>query len=240
MIGIYKITDLTNNMVYIGQSNNIQRRKGEHFYNNTYVHTAIDKAIKEKGKDNFIFEIIEECPVEKLYEREKYWITFYDSFNHGYNQTKGGQHEYCGRRKLTVDDVIDIRKAYANHEEWYEVYRKYENTITVDGFKHIWQGNRWKNILPEVYTEENKEYYRKHGRFQPGNGNLTDEEVVKIRQRYVKETAEQIWQEYKDLYTLGSFKQLLQGVKYSHLPIYKKQQKKWINTEGYNEFNQNN
>lgn len=237
MIGIYKITDLTNNMVYIGQSNNIQRRKGEHFYDNTYVRTAIDKAIKEKGKDNFIFEIIEECPVEKLYEREKYWIAFYDSFNHGYNQTKGGQHEYCGRRKLTVDDVIDIRKAYANHEEWYEVYKKYDNIITVDGFKHIWQGNRWKNILPEVYTKENKEYYRKHGRFQPGGGNLTDEEVIKIRQRYVKETAEQIWQDYKDLYTLGSFKQLLQGVKYSHLPIYKKQQKKWINIEGYNEFN---
>ncbi len=31
MIGIYKITDLTNGKVYIGQSSNIERRKREHF-----------------------------------------------------------------------------------------------------------------------------------------------------------------------------------------------------------------
>jgi len=31
MVGIYKITDLTNNKVYIGQSNNIERRRREHF-----------------------------------------------------------------------------------------------------------------------------------------------------------------------------------------------------------------
>ena len=236
MIGIYKITDLTNGMIYIGQSNNIQRRKGEHFYNNKYIRSEIDKAIQTKGADNFDFEIIEECPIEELYDRERYWIEYYDSFNHGYNQTKGGQHEYCGRRKLTVDDVIAIRTAYNNHKKWSDVYENYKDLITVDGFKHIWQGNRWKSIMPEVYTKENKEYYKEISGFQPGDGNLSDEEVINIRKRYVNETANEIWQDYKDLYTLGSFKQLLQGVKYSHLPIYKKQQKKWINTEGYNEF----
>lgn len=236
MIGIYKITDLTNGEIYIGQSNNIERRKSEHFNNNTYIRTAIDKAIHEKGKDAFIFEVVEECSLDELYDKEKYWINFYDSFNHGYNQTKGGQYEYCGRRKLNVDDIINIRTAYSNHENWFDVYQKYQHLITVDGFKHIWQGNRWKGIMPEVYNDANKAYYKKQGRFQPGDGNLTDEEVINIRKRYVNETAKEIWQDYKDLYTLGSFKQLLQGVKYSHLPIYKKQQKKWINTEDYNEF----
>ena len=91
--------------------------------------------------------------------------------------------------------------------------------------------------MPEVYNAENKAYYKKKGRFQPGDGNLSDAEVIELRKRYVNETAEQIWQDYKNLYTLGSFKQVLQGVKYKHLPIYKKQQKKWINTEEYDEFN---
>lgn len=240
MIGIYKITDLTNNMVYIGQSNNIDRRKTEHFNNNKYNISKIDRAIQEKGKENFDFEVIEECSLAELTEKEKYWIKYYDSFDHGYNQTKGGQLEYCGRRKLTVDDVIDIRTAYNNHENWFEVYQKYQDIITVDGFKHIWQGNRWKTIMPEVYTEENKAYYRNKNKFKPGDGKLTDEEVIMLRKRYVDETAEHIWQDYKDLYTLGSFKQLLQGVKYSHLPVYKKQQHKWINTEGYDEFNEYN
>ena len=237
MVGIYKITDLTNNKIYIGQSNNILRRKSEHFCKNRYSNSIIDKTIQEKGVDNFSFEIIEECNLEELSDREKYWIAYYDSFNHGYNQTRGGQNEYCGRRKLTIEDVIAIRTAYNNHEDWESVYERYKNIITVDGFKHIWQGNRWKNVMPEVYNTENKEYYKKLGQFKPGCGKLTDNEVIQIRKRYVDETAEEIWEDYKELYTLGSFKQLLQGLKYSHLPIYKKQQKKWINIEGYDEFN---
>lgn len=241
MIGIYKIENLINHKIYIGQSNNLQRREKEHFSTkNRYSSSKIDKAIIEFGPENFSFEILEECKIEELNDRERYWIQYYDSFNFGYNQTKGGQNTYCERRKLTTEDVITIRKAYANHENWQVVYQKYSNIISSDGFKHIWQGNRWKNIMPEVYTEENKTYYKKLGQFQPGCGQLTDEEVIEIRQRYVTETAEQIWQDYKNLYTLGSFKQLLQGVKYSHLPIYKKQQKKWINTGEYDEFNTSN
>lgn len=53
--------------------------------------------------------------------------------------------------------------------------------------------------------------------------------VKKIRTRYQKETANQIWEDYKDKYSLGSFKQILIGVKYSHLPIYKKVERRWIN-----------
>ena len=81
--------------------------------------------------------------------------------------------------------------------------------------------------MPEVYTEENKQYYKEKGRFKTGQqhpfARLTDEEVMSIRERYIKETAA------KDKYTLNSFKQILTGVKYSHLPIYKKVEKKWIN-----------
>lgn len=240
MIGIYKITDLTNGKNYIGQSINILRRKAEHFYNNYYCTSLIDQAIQKKGKDNFTFDIIEECEKDQLNNREKYWIEYYDSFNNGYNCTKGGQNEYCGRRKITPEDVINIRTAYNNHEDWYEVYLKYKDTLSIDGFKHIWQGNRWKDIMPEVYTKENKEYYRLKGQFKKGDGNLTNAEVINIRKRYVNETAEQIWQDYKEKYTLGSFKQILMGIKYTHLPIYKKQQKKWINIEGNNGFNTSN
>ena len=81
-------------------------------------------------------------------------------------------------------------------------------------------------LIPMLTVEENIRY---------GRLDATDEEVINIRKRYVNETATQIWQDYKDKYTLGSFKQILIGVKFSHLPIYKKQQRSWINIDYTNE-----
>ena len=41
---------------------------------------------------NFKFEIIEECKVEELSSREKYWINYYKTYSaNGYNATAGGE-----------------------------------------------------------------------------------------------------------------------------------------------------
>lgn len=233
MIGIYKITNINNNKVYIGQSNNLERRYKEHFIWKLNNKQYIDELIQDLGKENFSFEIIEECELEVLDEREKYWIKYYNSFYEGYNKTKGGAGDFYGNPKLTIDDVKRIRESYNNKEERKEVYKLYKDKITYSGFCHVWDGSRWKNIMPEVYTEENKEYHKEKGRYKSGESHpsakLTDQEVIEIRKRYVNETATQIWQDYKDVYTLGSLKQILNGVKYSHLPIYKKKEGRWIN-----------
>ena len=47
------------------------------------------KAMQEYGLWNFSWEVLEECPKEKLNEREKYFIDLYDSYNYGYNSNKG-------------------------------------------------------------------------------------------------------------------------------------------------------
>ena len=77
----------------------------------------------------FIFEIIEICDSSLLDEREKYWISFYNSFYDGYNRTKGGQNQYCGHPKLTKEDVEHIRIAYNLHEEKENVYNKLAGEI---------------------------------------------------------------------------------------------------------------
>lgn len=89
--GIYKIVNKQNHKIYIGQSVNIQKRLYDHRKSNrddSYFHRAIEKY----GKDNFTYEVIEECSPEQLNEREKYWIAFYQSHNreYGYNSTLGG------------------------------------------------------------------------------------------------------------------------------------------------------
>ena len=69
----------------------------------------IKRAIHKYGRDKFHIQLIEECPVNILDEREKYWINFYNSYNTGYNLTLGGQNSnYFNINKL--ENIIDIKK----------------------------------------------------------------------------------------------------------------------------------
>lgn len=237
MIGIYKITNKKTGKSYIGQSSNIERRRREHFEWNLASEQYIDILIKDLGAENFTFEVLEECSKEQLTEREKYYIKFYNTFYDGYNKTKGGQEIYHGNPKLTREDVVNIRIAYRNLEHRKEIYKLYSDKISFSGFCHVWDGSRWKEIMPEVYSEENKRKHRERTLLGKGeknkNAKLTDEEVIKIRTRYIKESAKEIWEDYKEKYSFGSFQQILSGYKYSHLPIYKKKKGEWINVESY-------
>ena len=47
MVGIYKITNKLNNKVYIGQSNNLERRRREHFDWNLSKRQYIDEIISD-------------------------------------------------------------------------------------------------------------------------------------------------------------------------------------------------
>jgi len=102
MVGIYKITNLINGHSYIGQSVCITERWNNH---RCAAREGIDyplyRAMRKYGLDNFSFEIIEECPQELLNEREKYWISYYNTYYDGYNQTLGGQGASVVNPKIT-------------------------------------------------------------------------------------------------------------------------------------------
>ena len=91
--GIYKITRLKTGEVYIGKSTNVKDRWQQHcktvFGAGTIAHSILHTTMQKDGLQNFTFELIEEVPKEKLSEREKYWITFYDSKNYGLNERNG-------------------------------------------------------------------------------------------------------------------------------------------------------
>ena len=86
--GIYKITNLKNNLVYIGQTVNFGIRRRDHWSDKT--NDDLHNDIQKLGREYFKFEIIEKCDVDQLDECEKYWIEYYDSYNMGYNNTEGG------------------------------------------------------------------------------------------------------------------------------------------------------
>lgn len=89
--GIYKITNKINGKMYVGQSVNIKKRWNSHINDDRKKNQyAIHMAIKKYGKENFSFEVIEQCLPTELNEREIYWISYYDTYNNGYNLTMGG------------------------------------------------------------------------------------------------------------------------------------------------------
>lgn len=91
MIGIYKITNQVNGKSYIGQSINIQQRWKQHRTNAMVRDETLYKAFQKYGIEHFSFEIIEECSEQLLDDREQYYISYYNTYNNGYNMTRGGQ-----------------------------------------------------------------------------------------------------------------------------------------------------
>lgn len=89
MIGIYKITN-PENKIYIGYSKNIERRFKEYLTLQCKTQKLLKDSIQKYGVENHIFEIIEECCLENIKEKEKYWIKYYDSYFNGLNSNKGG------------------------------------------------------------------------------------------------------------------------------------------------------
>lgn len=97
MIGIYKIENLINGKVYIGQSINVEKRLHEHFYKSNCkkdvsYKSALHSAIRKYGASNFSTEILCSCDYSELDDLEKFYIKKYNSISpNGYNILSGGQ-----------------------------------------------------------------------------------------------------------------------------------------------------
>lgn len=87
--GIYKITNLINQMCYVGQSTNIADRLKQHIKRGlgaeAPTRNKLYPAMATIGVENFSFELIEKCPKDKLDEREDYWQEFFHAKDFGYS-----------------------------------------------------------------------------------------------------------------------------------------------------------
>ena len=87
--GIYKITNIKNQMVYIGQAVNIGSRWRTHVKRGLKAEEGTSNrlytALWEEGVENFTFQVVEFCDRKDLTEREKFYISMYQSKEYGYN-----------------------------------------------------------------------------------------------------------------------------------------------------------
>jgi group I intron endonuclease len=88
-MGIYKITNLKNNMCYVGQAVSIAQRWKQHIKRGIGAEAPTKNklypAMLADGVENFTFEIIEQCEKEQLNEREQYWQEYFKAKEFGYS-----------------------------------------------------------------------------------------------------------------------------------------------------------
>ena len=104
--GIYVIQNIVNNRIYIGSSNNIQKRKISHFGKlrlNKHVNSKLQYAFNKYGEDNFVFNLLEKVEnINDLLDREQVWLDF---FKPEYNiMPFADRHEFSEDTRLKLSE----------------------------------------------------------------------------------------------------------------------------------------
>lgn len=148
-IGIYKIENLINNKIYIGQSIHIEKRWQEHCQASS--NSLIGKAIKKYGKENFSFQIIEEVEdISTLNNLETKYIKYYNSLiPNGYNiiMVDNQEHHQFNNYNYNIFQQIieDIKNTTLTFQE---ISKKYDLDLSM-----IYYLNRgdYHTLSNEVY-----------------------------------------------------------------------------------------
>ena len=101
-VGIYKIQNIENGKTYVGQSVDIERRWKQHINNSlnensSEANSELHRSIRKNSFEMFSWEILEECKIEELNDKEQFWIKTLNCITpYGYNYTYGGQNNGSG------------------------------------------------------------------------------------------------------------------------------------------------
>lgn len=110
MIGIYKITSPTKK-VYIGQSIDIKKRFNTYKILNCKTQTILYNSFLKYGFDKHKFEILEECDISELNNKERYYQDLYDVLNKGLNCRLTASSDKSGKvSEETKRKVSEIKK----------------------------------------------------------------------------------------------------------------------------------
>lgn len=124
---IYKIECLANGRVYIGQTQNFQKREREHLNDlkrNQHHSILLQRAFNKYGERAFKCSIIEECTKANVDEREKYWINYYDSTN----KYKGFNLEGGGNAKKIIAPITRQKHRENARRNYYAIHYKCLNS----------------------------------------------------------------------------------------------------------------
>ena len=184
---IYQITNLINGKIYIGQTNNIQKRWANHKCS-IDPNMVIARALHKYGVDNFRFEILlRGLTPEEADKKEVELIKEKNSLvPNGYNVATGGNriNGYSNygadnpNAHLTEEEaqyILDHR-----NEPMYILYDMFSDKLSYEAFKKVYHHQTYTNLTTTV----NEYPYNFEFGNQFTNNPLEYDEIVSLRERY--------------------------------------------------------
>lgn len=140
MIGIYKITS-PSNKIYIGQSIDIEKRFSSYhkMVSRNKVQIKLYRSFEKYGVENHNFEVVEECDVNQLNIKERFWQDFYNVLNLGLN---------C--RLTSISD----KSGYFSDESKEKMSLSGKNKILTDKHKENISKNNTRSMLGKKHSLE--------------------------------------------------------------------------------------
>ena len=149
-IGIYKITNPCGK-VYIGQSNNIERRFEEHKNTKFSNQIKLKNSILKYGLESHTFEILEECDINLLNDKEEFYILKFNSHISGLNIKLASKPSWTGKTRPEHSKLMKEISSF-----------KYERTL-----EHKQQ---LRNMMLNVWENKGKEISKKISQNKIGKG----------------------------------------------------------------------
>lgn len=161
---VYRIVCFATGKSYVGQTNNLIRRKYEHFpilEKGQHYNGKLQRAYKKYGAQSFFLEVLEDqIKHEDINGREIWWIAHFDSRTNGYNITEGGhiyrknRGKHCEWNGIHYESISDA--ADANGVSPRLMSERLLNGNTCDSDLYYGMPCKWNNIEYKTISEAAK------------------------------------------------------------------------------------
>ena len=177
--GVYLITNTVNNKYYIGQAINLRNRLKSHIsnYTNKRYDNPLYRAFNKYGLDKFTYQLLDVLEENDYKEARKQldileikYIETYNSYNKGYNQTKGGDGGILGYKftekqieKQKENTIKRINESLQCKIYLYDINNKYTYMFIAPRYAdHYfeWKEGTTKNMLPNILGRKKYIVYR--------------------------------------------------------------------------------
>lgn len=118
LCGIYKIECTETGKFYIGSSDNLHRRRREHYSDlrqNIHINPKLQHAWNKYGESKFYFTVLEVCSVKDKFDREQWWLDVMECYKQekGYNislLSTHGSYPFRSVACLNTEEVFESIK----------------------------------------------------------------------------------------------------------------------------------